>query len=59
MSTILDLLARAQQGQRSAIARLLTIVENEEADAPEVVRATHANTGNAKLIGTHILQVSR
>lgn len=51
MSTIFDLLARAQQGQRSAIARLLTIVENEEADAPEVVRATHANTGNAKLIG--------
>ncbi|MDP1702100.1 MAG: methylmalonyl Co-A mutase-associated GTPase MeaB [Aestuariivirga sp.] len=45
------LLAQAQQGNIAATARLLSIVENDEFPVAEVIRATHAKTGHAKVIG--------
>jgi LAO/AO transport system kinase len=51
MSKVPDLLARARQGERAAIARLLSIVENDEAEAAEIIRSTHKDTGRAKVIG--------
>lgn len=51
MTGTADLLAQAQQGNIAATARLLSIVENDELPAAEVVRATHAKTGHAKVIG--------
>ena len=45
------LLANARQGRIADIARLLSIVENEEPEAAEVVRATFADTGRATLVG--------
>lgn len=49
--SVADLLQRARQGNVAATARLLTIVENDERDAAEVVRSTHGDTGKAKVIG--------
>lgn len=51
MITASELLERARNGQTAAIARLLSIVENEEPEAAEIVRATHGDTGNAAVIG--------
>ncbi len=46
-----DLLARARDGDKRAIARLLSIVENEEPGAADVLRQLYAKTGNARVIG--------
>lgn len=51
MSRIASLLERARRGEIGATGRLLSIVENDEIDAAEVVRATHGDTGHAKVIG--------
>ncbi|MGO4560224.1 methylmalonyl Co-A mutase-associated GTPase MeaB [Mesorhizobium sp. 2RAF21] len=51
MTKVVDLLTKARQGHVGALARLLSIVENEDAGAAEIVNATHANTGNAHIIG--------
>ncbi len=51
MMTAVELLERARTGQISAIARLVSIVENEEPEAAEIVRATHADTGRAAVVG--------
>lgn len=47
----LELLGRARSGDAHAIARTLSILENDEAGASDLVRATHAQTGRATVIG--------
>jgi LAO/AO transport system kinase len=47
----LDLLDRARSGEAHAIARTLSILENDDAGAAELVRATHGDTGRATVIG--------
>ncbi|MGH9067418.1 MAG: AAA family ATPase, partial [Acidimicrobiales bacterium] len=51
MSDINKLLERARTGRIADIARLLSIVENEEPEAADVVRQTYAQTGRATLVG--------
>lgn len=51
MTDVGKLLANALQGRIADIARLLSIVENEEPEAAEVIRATFADTGRATLVG--------
>lgn len=51
MSDVNKLLDRARAGRIGDIARLLSIVENEEPEAAEVVRQTYAHTGRATLLG--------
>lgn len=51
MSSASDLLARARSGDTRSIARLLTIVENDEPDAAEVMRELYPLTGTAQVIG--------
>jgi LAO/AO transport system kinase len=51
MSDIDKLLERARTGRIADIARLLSIVENEEPEAADVVRQTYAQTGRATLVG--------
>jgi len=46
-----DLLPRARDGDARSIARLLTIVENDEPGAAEIVRETHPLTGRARIVG--------
>lgn len=45
------LLANARQGRIADIARLLSLVENEEPEAAEIVRTTFADSGKATLVG--------
>ena len=47
----LDLLELARNGDSHAIARVLSIVENDAAGAPEIVKATHAQSGRARVVG--------
>lgn len=47
----LELLERARGGDAGAIARTLSILENDEPGAAEIVRATHAQTGGALVVG--------
>ena len=51
MSSASELLAQARSGDTRSIARLLTIVENDEADAAEVMRELYPLTGTAQVIG--------
>lgn len=51
VSDIEKMLERARNGEIAAIARLLSIVENDEPEAAEVVRLTYARTGRATLVG--------
>lgn len=51
MKSVADLLVAARAGHRAATARLLSIVENDEPAAPEVIRATYADTGRAIKVG--------
>lgn len=51
MTDVALLLAGARQGNRAFTARLLSIVENDEPEAVDVVRATHAHTGRAIVVG--------
>src|SRR5207237_5416933 len=46
-----DLLARARAGDKRSIARLLSVVENDEPGAAEVLRALYPETGRAQVIG--------
>jgi LAO/AO transport system kinase len=45
------LLSRALSGDKRAIARLLTVVENEDPGAAEAMRALYPRTGSARVIG--------
>lgn len=51
MKTVAELLAAARTGHTAAIARLLSIVENDEPGAAEVLRATYPQTGRALKVG--------
>lgn len=51
MNDINRLLERARAGRIADTARLLSIVENEEPGAADVVRQTYAQTGRATLVG--------
>ncbi len=51
MSDVPQMLANARAGRIADIARLLTLVENEEPEAAEIVRATYADSGRATLVG--------
>lgn len=51
MSKVEEWLAGAKAGRIGATARLLSIVENDEPEAPEIIRATFPDTGRAVKIG--------
>ena len=44
-------LAQARTGDKRSIARLLTIVENDEPGSAEVLRALYPQTGRARIVG--------
>jgi len=46
-----DLVARARDGDKRAIARLLSVVENDEPAAADVLRELYPLTGRARIIG--------
>jgi len=46
-----DLVARAQQGQPAAIARLISLVEDDSPSLPEVSAALAPHTGHAHIVG--------
>ena len=45
------LLARARDGDKRALARLLTVVENEEPGAADAIRQLYPQTGQARVVG--------
>ena len=51
MNDVEKLLEGARQGRIAYIARLLSIVENEEPEAADIVRATYPQTGRAVVVG--------
>jgi LAO/AO transport system kinase len=51
MKTVSELLTAARAGHTAAIARLLSIVENDEPGATEIIRATYPQTGQALKVG--------
>ncbi len=51
MSDVAGLLASARAGHRAATARLLSVVENDEPEAADVIRATYADIGRAVKVG--------
>ena len=51
MNDVGTLLEGARQGRIAYIARLLSIVENEEPEAADIVRATYPQTGRAVVVG--------
>ncbi|MDP1861819.1 MAG: methylmalonyl Co-A mutase-associated GTPase MeaB [Gemmatimonadaceae bacterium] len=51
MNDIETLLAGAREGRIAHLARLLSIVENEEPGAADIVRATFGETGRAMIVG--------
>jgi len=46
-----DLLARARGGDKRSIARLVSVVENDEPGAAEAMRALYPQTGRAQVVG--------
>jgi len=46
-----DLLARARAGDKRSIARLVSVVENDEPGAAEAMRALYPQTGRAQIVG--------
>ena len=46
-----DLVARLRAGDRRALARLITRVENGAPDAPDILRALHGTTGHGYVVG--------
>ncbi|MFN0179465.1 MAG: methylmalonyl Co-A mutase-associated GTPase MeaB [Gemmatimonadales bacterium] len=51
MTEVETLLAGAREGRIAHIARLLSIVENDEPGAADIVRATYPETGRAVVVG--------
>lgn len=47
----MDLVNRMLDGERLALARLITRVENRTPEVPEVMRAVHTRTGRAYVLG--------
>ena len=48
---MIDLVRRMLDGDRLALARLITRVENRAPDVPEIMRAIHERTGRAFVLG--------
>jgi LAO/AO transport system kinase len=48
---VTDLVRRMLEGDRLALARLITRVENRTAEVPEIMRAIHGRTGRAYVLG--------
>jgi len=46
-----DLLARARGGDKRSIARLVSVVENDEPGAAEAMRVLYPETGRAQIVG--------
>jgi LAO/AO transport system kinase len=46
-----DLLARARSGDKRSIARLMSVVENDDPGAAEAMRALYPETGRAQIVG--------
>jgi LAO/AO transport system kinase len=46
-----DLLARARSGDKRSVARLLSVVENDDPGAAEAMRELYPQTGNAETVG--------
>ena len=46
-----DLLARARSGDKRSIARLVSVVENDDPGAVEAMRELYPKTGNAQTVG--------
>ncbi|HEY8829584.1 MAG TPA: methylmalonyl Co-A mutase-associated GTPase MeaB, partial [Candidatus Limnocylindria bacterium] len=46
-----SLLAGARKGDKRSIARLLTIVENDEPGSADVLRSLYPETGTARIVG--------
>jgi LAO/AO transport system kinase len=46
-----DLVARARSGHKRSIARLVSVIENEEPGAAEAMRALYPETGRAQIVG--------
>jgi LAO/AO transport system kinase len=46
-----DLLVRARSGHKRSIARLVSVIENDEPGAAEAMRALYPETGRAQIIG--------
>ena len=46
-----DLLARARGGDKRSMARLVSVVENDEPGAAEAMRALYPQTGRAQIVG--------
>jgi LAO/AO transport system kinase len=46
-----DLLDRARSGDKRSIARLVSVVENDDPGAAEAMRALYPKTGNAQTVG--------
>ncbi|HKW77969.1 MAG TPA: methylmalonyl Co-A mutase-associated GTPase MeaB, partial [Candidatus Limnocylindria bacterium] len=46
-----DLVARARDGDKRAVARLLSVVENDEPEAAGVLRELYPRTGRARIVG--------
>ena len=50
-ATTVDLLARARGGDKRSIARLMSVVENDEPGAAEAMRVLYPETGRAQIVG--------
>jgi LAO/AO transport system kinase len=46
-----SLLARAREGDKRSIARILTVVENDEPGSAEILRSLYPETGRARIVG--------
>jgi LAO/AO transport system kinase len=46
-----SLLAGAKRGDKRSVARLLTIVENDEPGSADILRALYPETGHARIVG--------
>jgi LAO/AO transport system kinase len=46
-----DLVARARSGDKRSIARLMSVVENDDPGAAEAMRALYPETGRAQIVG--------
>ncbi|MHB8630699.1 MAG: methylmalonyl Co-A mutase-associated GTPase MeaB [Candidatus Limnocylindria bacterium] len=51
IATAESLLAAARKGDTRGIARLLTIIENDEPGSADILRSLYPDTGNARIVG--------
>ena len=49
--TSTDLVVRAREGDTRSVARLLTVVENDEAGSADILRELYPKTGTARVVG--------